>query len=423
MKFSSLTLYFFALLSLNPSNVGAQTQIQTLLDSNDTKEIMAGIDAKRDWANHTLIEIGGIISPSGMEQDRANAVAKLMKEAGLSNVRVTESPNVIGHIPGRSGKALIFVSTLDDLATVADFQRAAQQPPHLDGNRIVGPGTNTSLTTVAMLTAAAELQRQGIKPEHDLVFAAVAQEETGLKGMRALYESYRDRAIGFVDVLGDGESISYGALGIHWWKVVATGPAGHTLRGGLPNVNQGIGRAVDRIMSLPEPQLHADRSTRLNVAILRSGDVFNHKPSSGWFSLDIRSLDAPIITQIETKVRRILDDVSGETGITFTLEPDNMTPGGQIPNALEKPLVRWTTAIARNLGRSAELSDAGSANLNIAIAGGTPSVGLGGERGGQRGFADEWADSDVLIRTAKIVGLLALSVGQALPPPSPMVDE
>jgi acetylornithine deacetylase/succinyl-diaminopimelate desuccinylase-like protein len=85
-----------------------------------------------------------------------------------------------------------------------------------------------------MLAAASAIVSAGLVPEHDLVFAAVAQEETGLVGMKKLYEELGARALGYVDVLGDGRRIAYGAIVIHWWKVVGEGPAGHTLGGGLP---------------------------------------------------------------------------------------------------------------------------------------------------------------------------------------------
>ena len=39
---------------------------------------------------------------------------------------------------------------------------------------------------------------------------------------------------------------------------------------------------------------------------------------------------------IENEVRQILTQVEAETGIAFRLEADNLTPGGQIPGALEK---------------------------------------------------------------------------------------
>ncbi|MCG8413489.1 MAG: M20/M25/M40 family metallo-hydrolase [Pseudomonadales bacterium] len=405
-------LLVLVLIGLSSASL-AQRPLAEALDDARVQEGLALIDDSQELAANQLAQIGGIISPSGQEHERANAVANLMRQAGLQDVHITDSPNAIGRIPGSSGKALIFVATLDDLATVAEHQRAASGPPRVEGDRVVGPGTNTSLTSIALISAARALVSQNLQPEHDIVFAAVAQEETGLKGMRALYEEYREKAIAFVDVLGEGNGISYGALGIHWWRVNGFGPPGHTLRGGLPNVNQGIARAVDRILQIRDPQLYEDRRTRLNVAILNSGAVFNHKPETGWFSLDVRSLDPEHIESMEMQTREILTAVTNELGIRFEMEPVSQTPPGQIPGALESNLVQDSLAISEYLGNTPNLSNAGSANLNVAIAGGTLAIGISSERGGRRGFADEWADIPVLLRTAKNVFLTAITQANA----------
>jgi acetylornithine deacetylase/succinyl-diaminopimelate desuccinylase-like protein len=385
-------------------------------DAINDPDVQRAIENIRNRQNETarlLVEIGGIISPSGQEHERAEAVAEEMRRIGLEDVHVDDMPNAIGKIPGRSGKALIFVATLDDLTSIEELQRAAGRPPQLSDDKVMGPGTNTSSITVAMLSAAKALVDVGFQPEHDLVFAGVAQEETGLKGMHDLYEEYKDIAVAFVDILGDGRSVSYGAIGIHWWKIIASGPGGHTLSGGLPNINQAIGRAVDRILQIPEPELFKDRRARLNVAILNSGAVFNHKPESGWFSLDVRSLDADIIATMEQKVSNILTDVSAELGIALTMEAFSKTPPGQIPGIEDSPLVQTAAAIARIHGYEARLSNSGSSNLNVAIAAGTPAIGLGGERGGRRGFPDEWADIAAMQRSAESVLLLAVTMANA----------
>jgi acetylornithine deacetylase/succinyl-diaminopimelate desuccinylase-like protein len=408
-------LFIFCFSSLN--SIAAERVVNDVIADPHVQKGLKAIDISEPDNANFLVKIGGIISPSGSEHERAQAVAAHMCKIGLVDVHITDSPNVVGRIKGRSGKALIFISTLDDLVTVAGHQRAADGLPTVSKDRVTGPGTHTSSTTVATLAAAKALVDGGFIPEHDIIFAGVAQEETGLRGMRALYNDYKDQAIGFVDVLGDGKSISYGAIGIHWWRIFAEGPAGHTLNGGLPNINQAIGRAVDRILQIPEPQIYEDRRARLNVAILNSGAVFNHKPARGWFSLDVRSLDLDIIETMETKVKKILSEVSDELGIQFDMEEVSNTPPGQIEGARESTLVQTAISVSRYLGYEPTLSDAGSANLNISIAGGTLSIGLGGGRdggrGGQRGFADEWADIPAMQRTAKNVFLSAVTMANA----------
>lgn len=394
------------------AQVNAAADLEAALRTPVVRAALAHLDEAAPATASLLARIGGIVSPSGEERQRAEAVAARMREIGLVDVRVDDTPNVVGILRGRSGRALVLIATLDDLATVAEHQRAADRPPYVEGDRVVGPGTNTSSTTAAMLAAAEALVSAGFTPEHDVVFAAVAQEETGLVGMRRLHEEWRDRVIGFVDILGDGRSISYGAIGIHWWRVEAHGPAGHSLRGGLPNVNQAIGRAVDRILQLPHPERESDSRTIINIAILNSGSVYNHKPETGWFSLDIRSLDAGVIEAIEVDVRRILAEVERETTIELRMEPFQLTPGGQLPGARESRLVRTSEAIARHLGLEPQLGNAGSSNMNVAIAGGSPAIGLGGERGGGRGTPEEWADVPALMRTAKHVTLLVAVLGR-----------
>jgi acetylornithine deacetylase/succinyl-diaminopimelate desuccinylase-like protein len=389
----------------------AQIPLDRALGEKTTRAALEVLDAASPWTSETLITLGGIVSPSGHERARADAVAAIMRDIGLRSVSVDDAPNAIGMIPGRSGRALVFVSTLDDLGPVADFQKGAAHPPAVQGSRVVGPGTNTSSTTAAMLAAARALAASRVQPEHDLVFAAVAQEETGLVGMSKLYETYRNRAVAFVDILGDGTSITYGAITIHWWRIVAHGPAGHSLNGGVPNVNQGIGRAVDRLLSLPEPAANKDTRTVLNVAMLQSGAVFNHKPDTGWFSLDIRSLEGSVVDVIERHAREVLDAVSKETTITFIMEPVQMTPGGQIPGARDSTLVRTAQEIAKFLKVEGTLGNGGSSNMNVAIGRGTPAIGIGGSRGGARAEAGEYADIPAMMRTARFVLLLAATVG------------
>jgi metal-dependent amidase/aminoacylase/carboxypeptidase family protein len=67
--------------------------------------------------------------------------------------------------------------------------------------------------------------------------------------------------------------------------------------------------------------------------MLQSGSVFNHKPESGWFSLDIRSMDNEMIGKIEDDVRGILAQVTKETSIGLSMEGVESTPAGQIAGA------------------------------------------------------------------------------------------
>jgi hypothetical protein len=77
----------------------------------------------------------------------------------------------------------------------------------------------------------------------------------------------------------------------------------------------------------------------------------------------------------------------------------------------DSALVTTAAAISKHLGYEAQLGSAGSSNMNVPLGQGTIAIGIGGERGGQRGFADEWADIPQMMRTAKYLVLLAATIG------------
>ena len=156
--------------------------------------------------------------------------------------------------------------------------------------------------------------------------------------------------------------------------------------------------------------------TRLNIAMIDSGAVFNHKPASGWFSLDVRSMDESVIEEIEGRVRSIIEGVSSETGIELAMEMQQITPGGQVEGAASSLLVTTAAGIASHLGYDAAVSNFGSSNTNVSVAGGTLSICLGGRPGSDlRGVPEEFADVDALMRTAKQVYLLSRCLGSCGP--------
>ena len=73
-------------------------------------------------------------------------------------------------------------------------------------------------------------------------------------------------------------------------------------------------------------------------------------------------------------------------GIKFEMEVVSNTPPGQIEGALDSSLVQTSRAISNYLGNDPRMSNAGSANLNVSIAGGALSIGIASSRGGRRGY-------------------------------------
>lgn len=81
----------------------AQRPLDSTLNDPAVLRGLAQIDATRSLSAQQLVTIGGIISPSGAELERAQAVAALMREVGLQNVEITASAadNAVLQMSGR----------------------------------------------------------------------------------------------------------------------------------------------------------------------------------------------------------------------------------------------------------------------------------------------------------------------------------
>ena len=97
----------------------ARRAVSDVVTDEAVKKSLERLEGMKGQMANRLAEIGAIPSPSGQEHKRAAKTADWMRAIGLSDVAVDDAPNAIGMIHGRSGKALVLISTLDDLQTVA----------------------------------------------------------------------------------------------------------------------------------------------------------------------------------------------------------------------------------------------------------------------------------------------------------------
>jgi hypothetical protein len=182
--------------------------------------------------------------------------------------------------------------------------------------RVVGPGTHTASTTAAMLMAAEAIVVAGLVPEHDLIFAAVAQEETRLVGMKNLYRGLGDRAFAYVDVLGDGR------------RTPTKSPCPRPRLCPSP-FQTGARAGVEAPLRLWKAMARGSERGRAGAGARAGG-----QPSS--------------------RMNKLFSDsenvVGGDTEMSFALEAFQLTPGGQIPGAQDSELVTSSEAIARHLG-------------------------------------------------------------------------
>ncbi len=94
-----------------------------------------------------------------------------------SSVRPFESPNVIGILPGAGrGQAVLYTAHFDHLGFV----------PGMAGDNVYNGAADNATGCGILLEEARAWSSMGVKPPHDVVFAAVTAEEQGLLGSEYL---------------------------------------------------------------------------------------------------------------------------------------------------------------------------------------------------------------------------------------------
>ena len=348
-----------------------------------------------------------IYSPSGNEVLRAQYITEKFREYGIHNAHIDGSGNAVALIEGETeGPIVTFLGTMDDLATVAEMVKSWDKPIAEKGGKLIGPGTNSSATCATILGLAKLFTLPQVRFKGKIYLVGVVQEETGLTGIKGFLKDHPGEVDYLIDIMAGVGSISYGAIGIHWFKIHFKGPRGHTLGGGLPNVTRGVARAVDRIFSIPLPGEPPEKKAYLNISMLGAGKIFNHRHDDGWFSVDLRSMDNDTIRMIKEKIFSTAEEVAEEEQLEWWEEKFSDTPAGQIPGARDSRLVRIAEEVTKILGSKVSLSNRGSSNMNVGISKQIPSISIGGSRGGLRNTADEYANIEPVLNGIKLNFLL-----------------
>lgn len=368
-------------------------QVLKYFESQKVKAVFKVLEKQEEELKSHWKAIASIYSPSGNETLRAQYITRAFKRYNIPDAYIDKHGNAVGIINGKKpGPAVVFLGTMDDLATVAELVKNWKKPIKETDGKLIGPGTNIGATCVSILALAKLFTLPGVTFKGKVILVGVVEEETGLTGIKGFLDDHPGEIDYVVDIMAGNGRISYGAVGIHWFKIHFKGPKGHTLRGGLPNVTRGVARTVDRVFAIPLPTEPPGKRSYLNISMLGAGRVYNHKSDDGWFSVDLRSMDNDTLLKIKKQIFAIAKKVAAEEQLQWEVEPFSESPAGQIPGARHSALVRIGEEAMKLLGAKVSLTDRGSSNMNVAIGRQIPSINIGGRRGEGRNTNAEYAN-------------------------------
>jgi acetylornithine deacetylase/succinyl-diaminopimelate desuccinylase-like protein len=354
------------------------------------------------------IRITEIPAKSEQEQQRGAYVRAQMEELGLM-VTVDSIGNVIGRRPGTGdGPTLVFAAHMDTVHPMDTDVTVKQQHGVL-----YAPGVYDNSNSVAnMLAAARALEAAGLETRGDVIFIGTVQEEIGLVGMSYWLDDNPGVADMLVALDGGLGSVSYGALGIYWSRMVFTGEGSHTNSSrGKPHPARSAAQCITDIYDIPLPPPGVPVSAVYNVGMLRGGHVVNAIAQEISFTVDLRTIDPALLSILDSAIVNTCARVAQEHRVGFERQWIQRNEAGGRPRR-RHPIVQTAVDVLEHLGwdfRGRPPARAsGSTDANAAVTRGVPAISIGRSRGGDQHTLQEWAEIEpARLATKQIVLLVA----------------
>lgn len=355
-----------------------------------------------------VITICEIPAPTFDEGRRSAYVQQRMHALGLDNVAIDPMGNVIGHIRGSGGGPTILMAAHIDTVFPLDTPVTVK----VDGEILRAPSVGDNSACVAVMLYVAKLLLEGdTRHPGDLILVATVGEEGlgNLRGMRAAIETYGNEVDYVIALDGSMGSLVRQGVGSRRFRLSVVAEGGHSWGAfGSPSAIHSIAKMVAQISEIRVP---ANPKTTFNVGTISGGTSVNTIAARAEAVIDLRSLDPGELRRLEDRVRRIVTDVSRQTGVVWELELLGDRPTGAIPE--DHPLCQVVRDVHQQLGVQTR-SYASSTDGNIPLSLGIPAVTVGVTLGGNGHRVDEYIHTAPLTKGLAQV-LLLLSAVQRLP--------
>jgi acetylornithine deacetylase/succinyl-diaminopimelate desuccinylase-like protein len=381
--------------------------VKALLARPEVQAAFAHVERERDAILREWIAITEVNAPSGKERERAALVEQILRASKSVEVRYDSAGNLIATRRGTGGApAVVLDAHLDTV-----FQEGLKIKAEVKGGRLYAPGVgDDTRNIVAMLATLRALDAAGVRTQADLVFLFTVEEETTFRGVEQYVKENKGKVGHYIALDGGYEGLTYGGIGINWYKHHFVGPGGHTRSRTPPySATLPMARAIARIYELPVPN---DPPTNLTVGMTGAADVVNAKASDAWFTVDLRSTSNETIADLERRIAAIVREEAEREKMTVRTELMSATPAAQLPGHRDSALVKTAEAVHYALGFKPTVSLTGSNNSNVAIIHGISAISTGAAPCGDSHALTEWCEIEPIYRGIKKVILLSLAMAK-----------
>jgi acetylornithine deacetylase/succinyl-diaminopimelate desuccinylase-like protein len=205
-------------------------------------------------------------------------------------------------------------------------------------------------------------------------------------------------------------------VGSHRYRVVFTGPGGHSYgHFGIPNPIHALGRAIAGVAELQTP---ASPRTTFSVGIIEGGTSVNSIAGEASFDVDLRSESAQALHVLDASFRRAVQmALAAENArwpaaaeryrLTVRIDTIGIRPAGAQPDTA------YVVRVAQQAGRALQIDtgqpNASSTDSNYPISVGIPAITIdGGGRGrGSHSLEESYEDTPDAYRGPQWAGMIA----------------
>ncbi len=371
--------------------------LRKLRDAAGVQRGLSHLRADAEALTQLQIEIARTPTGDARAEPRARMLEAKLKEAGIADLRRDAAGNVLGVVPGTSGRSVVLSAHLDTVFPTLEHIDIEREGPVLRGPGISDDAAGlTALVFLAQALCEARLELQ-----HDVLFACTVGEEGegDLCGVKHLFAQELDprRVIAFLTLdLGGQQTIVHEGLGSRRFHVTLRGPGGHSWGDfGRPNPAHALTRGLARFV---ENERGKRGVATFNVGTLEGGRGVNVIPETASARVDLRATHASDLEALERRLRAALnaglesERAWSTDGAALTLDVRVIgdRPSGATP--ADSQLVRTCVAAFANAGIEVRLA-ASSTDANAPMSLGVPAVALPhGARAHNAHSLDEWCD-------------------------------
>jgi tripeptide aminopeptidase len=334
------------------------------------------------------IRLTQIPSPPFDETKRAYAFREELLKLQLRPA-VDGIGNVVAAYDGMGRNPVIVGAHLDTV-----FPASTPLELRRKGQTLFLPGiSDNGAGIVALLWAFHAAKHCGVEFSRPVIaLGNVGEEGEGnLRGIRHFFNELprEGRECEFIAVDGGGlHRITNQALGSRRFRIHMTGPGGHSWADfGRPNPVQAMAAAIHTFCAASSSRRSG---SSFNFGVIRGGISVNAIPRDTVLEVDLRSVSAGPLNDLDAQLRRAVSEATRASGVECRVEIMGERPSGTTPETL--PVVQAALEVTRRFGVTPQ-SDVASTDANIPISMGIPAIALGG--GGSAGNVhtpEEWFD-------------------------------